>query len=181
MDNEGNRFAAAGAQIPARLRAVGPGWHLLLERLHAQLTVDVPGYRATDVTEKRGGLRIHVTTGEQAVTEKVRALVAASVTEAAATCEFCGAVGRPRSHGLVRPQSPDRARCRAAPLAVAGGAFCGRYPTGPSRRTAPSGSGPSSSNLGGGGGRTAAFLLVTRPHRCRRVISPKNGSTPPGA
>ncbi|MEV4228258.1 hypothetical protein AB0J81_14390 [Streptomyces bobili] len=97
MDNEGNRSAAAGAQIPARLCALGPGWHPLLERLHAQLTVDVPGYRVTDVTEKLGGLRIHVATDEEAVPEKVRALVAASVAEAAATCEFCGAVGRPRS------------------------------------------------------------------------------------
>jgi hypothetical protein len=40
-----------------------------LKRLHAQLIVNVPGYRVTDVTEKLGGLRIHVTTGEQAVPE----------------------------------------------------------------------------------------------------------------
>lgn len=97
MDNEGNRSVAAGAKIPARLRAVGPGWHPLLERLHAHLNADVPGYRVTDVTEKLGGLRIHVTTSEQAVPEEVRALVSASVAEAATTCEFCGAVGRPRA------------------------------------------------------------------------------------
>ncbi|MEV7243122.1 hypothetical protein AB0N92_18000 [Streptomyces sp. NPDC093248] len=97
MDEEGSRPVAAGAQIPARLRGVGPGWHPLLERLHVQLHVDVPGYRVTDVTEKLGGLRIQVTTGEQAVPEAVRALVAAAVAEASATCEFCGSVGRPRS------------------------------------------------------------------------------------
>lgn len=97
MDDEGNRSAAAGAQIPARLRGVGPGWHPLLERLHAQLHRDVPGYRVTDVSEKLGGLRLHVATGEQAVPEAVRVLVAASVAEASTTCEFCGAVGRPRS------------------------------------------------------------------------------------
>ncbi|MGI3224997.1 hypothetical protein ACRJ4B_14830 [Streptomyces sp. GTA36] len=97
MDDEGNRSAAAGAQIPARLHGVGPGWHPLLERLHAQLNVDVPGYRVTDVSEKLGGLRIHLTTGAQPVSEAVRALVAAFVAEASATCEFCGAVGRPCS------------------------------------------------------------------------------------
>lgn len=97
MCDEENRSAAAGAQSPARLRGVGPGWHPLLKRLHAQLVVNVPDCRVTDVTEKLGGLRIHVTTGEQAAPEAVTALVAASVTEASATCEFCGAVGRPRS------------------------------------------------------------------------------------
>jgi hypothetical protein len=97
VDDQGNRLAEAGAQIPARLRAVGPGWHLLLERLHTQLKEAVPGYRVTDVSEKVGGLRIHVTTGEQTVPEGMRVLVAASVAEAATTCEFRGAVGRARS------------------------------------------------------------------------------------
>ncbi|EDY55721.1 MULTISPECIES: hypothetical protein [Streptomyces] len=94
MEDQGNRIAGAGAQIPERLRAVGPGWHPLLERLHAQLNVAVPGYRVTDVSEKLGGLRIHVTAGAQSVPDAAMALVAASVTEAAATCEFCGAVGQ---------------------------------------------------------------------------------------
>ncbi|MFF9178982.1 hypothetical protein [Streptomyces sp. NPDC014793] len=101
MKEEGNRPAANGLQIPARLRAVGPGWHPLLNRLHAQLSMAVPGYRLTDVKEKLGGLRVHVATGEQVVPEEVRALVAAAAAEAAATCEFCGAVGRPRSRSDV--------------------------------------------------------------------------------
>ncbi|TQJ37032.1 hypothetical protein [Streptomyces sp. SLBN-115] len=101
MDDEGDRPAASGLQTPARLHAVGPRRHPLLNRLHAQLSMAVPGYQLTDVKEKLGGLRIHVTTGGQVAPEGVSALVAAAAAEAAVTCEFCGAASRPRSRSDV--------------------------------------------------------------------------------
>lgn len=42
-------------QIPRLLRAVGPGWHAVLYRLHDQLVALCPGYRALGVKEKFGG------------------------------------------------------------------------------------------------------------------------------
>ncbi|NEB04242.1 hypothetical protein G3I78_35105 [Streptomyces sp. SID13726] len=58
-----NPSAAPGSQpvqIPERTHAVGPGWRQLLEHLHEQVHAIAPDYRLVDLTEKLGGLRLHV-------------------------------------------------------------------------------------------------------------------------
>ncbi|MFC4469329.1 hypothetical protein ACFPH6_33260 [Streptomyces xiangluensis] len=87
------------AQIPRRIRAVGPGWQPVLARLHDQLTALCPGYRLADVKEKLGGLRVYVDALGSGERDAVRSLIKAAEAEAAVTCEFCGAPGRTRRRG----------------------------------------------------------------------------------
>lgn len=101
MGGQAHGAAPCGPQPCVRVHVIGPRWHPLPNRLHAQLSMAVPGYQLTDVAEKLGGLRIQVTTGGQVAAEGVSALVAAAAAEAAVTCEFCGAAGRPRSRSDV--------------------------------------------------------------------------------
>ncbi|MEU0602194.1 hypothetical protein ABZ484_28740 [Streptomyces sp. NPDC006393] len=86
-------------QLPDRLRAVGPGWHPLLMRLHEELLAREPGYRVDDLKEKLGGVRVQVTGVSGGLSTEVRALVAAAEAQSAVTCEFCGAPGRRRPRG----------------------------------------------------------------------------------
>ncbi|MGW1916476.1 hypothetical protein ACWCQS_38640 [Streptomyces sp. NPDC002076] len=91
--------AAAGpqpVQIPERAHAVGPGWRQLLERLHERILAVAPDYRAVDLKEKLGGLRLHVESpaGTSGV---LRPLIASADAESLRTCEFCGAPGRVRT------------------------------------------------------------------------------------
>ncbi|MFD9216247.1 hypothetical protein ACFVY9_24735 [Streptomyces sp. NPDC059544] len=86
-------------QLPARQRAVGPGWHPLLTRLHEQLTALDPAYRVNDVQEKFGTLRIQLPNGPAAHRHDAQELLTAAQEESAATCEFCGAPGHPRRRG----------------------------------------------------------------------------------
>jgi hypothetical protein len=48
-------------QLPDQLRAVGPGWHPLLLRLHEHLLALDPGYQLDDLKEKLGAVRIRIT------------------------------------------------------------------------------------------------------------------------
>lgn len=83
-------------QLPARLRAVGPGWHRLLEDLHEQLHAQSPGYQVGDLKEKLGALRIQITEAPDAARSQIQALVIETETRSAAICEFCGASARRR-------------------------------------------------------------------------------------
>ncbi|MFD4998712.1 hypothetical protein [Streptomyces buecherae] len=83
-------------QLPARLRAVGPGWHRLLADLHEQLHAQHPGYQVDDLKEKFGALRIKVIGVPDTARPQVQALVADAEVQSAVTCEFCGAPARRR-------------------------------------------------------------------------------------
>lgn len=92
--------AQSRPQIPERLYAVGPGWHLLLSRLHTQVSGYHPGYRLGDLREKLGGLRVRLD-GAPGMDALVRAALVAAETEASVTCEFCGAPGHTHRRGDV--------------------------------------------------------------------------------
>ncbi|MFF3467463.1 hypothetical protein [Streptomyces sp. NPDC002619] len=84
-------------QLPDQLRAVGPGWHSLLLRLHEQLLLLDPGYQLDDLKEKLGGVRIRIVGTSAPACADARALVAAAEEQSATICEFCGASGRRRT------------------------------------------------------------------------------------
>jgi hypothetical protein len=86
-------------QIPRRIRAVGPGWHPVLLRLHEQLGAVCPDYRVVDVKEKFGGLRVYIETAEGSPRGPLTSLIRAAEADASVLCEFCGAPGRARSRG----------------------------------------------------------------------------------
>lgn len=83
-------------QLPDRLRAVGPGWHTLLLRLHTQLLALEPDYRIYDLKEKLGAVRIHITASSAPVRPEIRSLLTTAEEQSATTCEFCGSPGRRR-------------------------------------------------------------------------------------
>ncbi|WP_406336073.1 hypothetical protein [Streptomyces sp. NBC_00203] len=60
MRDSHDRHASPARQLPDRLRAVGPGWHLLLLQLHEQLLTHVPDCQVEDLKEKFGTARIHI-------------------------------------------------------------------------------------------------------------------------
>ncbi|MCQ4202699.1 hypothetical protein M4J06_007217 [Streptomyces coelicoflavus] len=83
-------------QLPDRLRTVGPGWHVLLLRLHTQLLVLEPDYRIHDLKEKLGAVRIRITSACAPVRPEIRSLLTSAEEQSATTCEFCGSPGRRR-------------------------------------------------------------------------------------
>lgn len=89
------RTGPATQQLPARLRAVGPGWHPLLLRLHEELLALDPGYQVDDLKEKLGGARIRITAASAAA--EMRARIGAAEEQSTTICEFCGAPGRRRT------------------------------------------------------------------------------------
>jgi hypothetical protein len=84
-------------QLPDQLRAVGPGWHPLLLRLHEQLLALDPDCHVDDLKEKLGAVRIRITGTAAPESAETRALVAAAEEQSATICEFCGAPGRGRT------------------------------------------------------------------------------------
>ena len=86
-------------QLPDQLRAVGPGWHPLLLRLHTQLLVCHADYRVEDLKEKLGGVRVRIAATPGQLDPEARGLILSAEEEAATVCEFCGATGRRRCHG----------------------------------------------------------------------------------
>lgn len=80
-------------QIPRLAKAVGPGWHAVLHRLHEQLVTRWPDCRAVGVKEKFGGLRVQIDAGERAAREAASRFVRAAEAEAAVLCEFCAGSG----------------------------------------------------------------------------------------
>lgn len=96
-------------QLPDRLRAVGPGWHTLLLRLHTQLVALGTGYSVDDLKEKLGAVRIHITVSSVPVRSGIRGLVTAAEEKSATVCEFCGSTGSPET---------DRHRLTGAELSL---------------------------------------------------------------
>ncbi|MGW5063848.1 hypothetical protein ACWEQ2_42415 [Streptomyces sp. NPDC004096] len=84
-------------QLPGQLRAVGPGWHSLILRLHEQLLFVDPDYQVDDLKEKLGAARIRITSTSVPARPEMRALVASAEEQSATVCEFCGASGRRRT------------------------------------------------------------------------------------
>ncbi|MFE4337259.1 hypothetical protein ACFRQM_50605 [Streptomyces sp. NPDC056831] len=78
---------AAGAQIPARIHAVVPGWRQLLDGLHEQIRATFPDYRLLDLKEKLGGLRVYLE-GPPGSGDTLRSLTTPAEAEAERTCEF---------------------------------------------------------------------------------------------
>jgi hypothetical protein len=79
---------------------VGPGWRPILARLHELLSALDPDYRAGQVKEKFGGLRVYLNTpmppgGQDAID--------AASAESLTVCEECGEPGRRRA---TRADSP---------------------------------------------------------------------------
>jgi hypothetical protein len=80
---------------------VGPGWHDLLDRLHADLAAADPGYQTVQVKEKFGCLRVYLrrTPGPlMAILSRFEAL-------SATVCENCGKPGTRKArtpHGWIK-------------------------------------------------------------------------------
>ncbi|CAL9448977.1 hypothetical protein SUDANB58_02411 [Streptomyces sp. enrichment culture] len=84
-------------QVLDRLRAVGPGWHPLLLRLHEQIVTVDPGYRIDDLKEKLSAVRVRISGA--AMPPEIRGLVLSAEVRSATICEFCGQPGRRRRRG----------------------------------------------------------------------------------
>lgn len=66
-------------QLPDRLSAVGPGWHPLLLRMHAQLLALDADYPVEDLKEELGAVRVHIATTSGPPGLEMRALVLSAV------------------------------------------------------------------------------------------------------
>ncbi|MFJ3644474.1 hypothetical protein [Streptomyces murinus] len=97
QDHHAGRSRAG--QLPDRLRAVGPGWHPLLLRLHSQLLAWDVDYRVEVLKEKFGAVRVYIATDTGASDSEMRDLVLPVEEQSATVCEFCGAAGRRRRRG----------------------------------------------------------------------------------
>lgn len=84
-------------KIPDWMDHVGPGWHSILNQLHADVTALDPEYAVSQVKEKFGGLRAYL----QYTNPDVGTLVHAAETQSMRTCEDCG------EPGIIR-QRPNR-------------------------------------------------------------------------
>jgi hypothetical protein len=72
---------------------VGPGWRPILERLHERLAELDPGYRAGQVKEKFGGLRVYL---NGPMPPGAQEAIDAAGAESLIVCETCGKPGRRR-------------------------------------------------------------------------------------
>ncbi|WP_199546340.1 hypothetical protein [Streptomyces sp. N35] len=86
-------------QIPDQHWEIGPGWSLLLQRLHEQLSAMAGDYSVLYLKEKFGGLRLALDPVPREYAARVHELVAEAERNASATCEFCGEPGRIRTRG----------------------------------------------------------------------------------
>lgn len=80
-------------QIPDWQEEVGPGWALILTKLHEDLIKLDPEYRVAQVKEKFGSLRVYVDTYSREVEDRIDKAEAQSCH----VCEFCGAKGELRN------------------------------------------------------------------------------------
>lgn len=83
---------------------VGPGWHLLLLRLHDRLIALESDYRIENVKEKLGGVRIHVAAASATAHAEMRGFLTEAEKQSETTCEFCGQTRT--------PQATQRCLCR---------------------------------------------------------------------
>jgi hypothetical protein len=74
------------------LSSVPDGWHPIMCRLMAELSLDFPDARIVYAKEKFGGLRVRLKENDDLAMEVVNE----HIKEAAQTCQRCGAAGRMR-------------------------------------------------------------------------------------
>jgi hypothetical protein len=79
----------AGGPVVDHKTDVGPGWHGLLDGLHADLAALDPGYQTVQVKEKFGCLRVYL----RSATEAMRGVLARYEGLSAGVCEQCGKAG----------------------------------------------------------------------------------------
>lgn len=112
----------ADRQIPEYLDFVGPGWHGILMRTHAELLAVQPNYQVRQIKEKWGSLRLYLNvyidpvTGMIGITrdlgDRVHAIVKAAEDESCRTCEVCGEPGSETGPGWIKTLCPQHAQCR---------------------------------------------------------------------
>jgi hypothetical protein len=110
----------ADKQIPEYLDHVGPGWHGILMRTHAELVAVLPNYQVSQIKEKYGSLRVDLgvyfdpVTGELGVTPelgtRISAILVAAENESRRTCEVCGEPGSETGQGWIKTLCPEHAR-----------------------------------------------------------------------
>ncbi|GAA3981119.1 hypothetical protein GCM10023085_74310 [Actinomadura viridis] len=110
----------ADRQIPEYLDHVGPGWHGILMRTHAELIAVLPNYQVAQIKEKFGmpdvNLSVYVdpVTGEFGITRElgaqVRAILMAARDESRRTCEVCGEPGSETGRAWIKTLCPDHAQ-----------------------------------------------------------------------
>lgn len=80
---------------------VGPGWHDLLGRLHAELAAVDPGYQTVQVKEKFGLLRVYL----RRTPDEFRNIVSRFEALSGQVCENCGKPGECKAstpHGWIK-------------------------------------------------------------------------------
>jgi hypothetical protein len=87
---------------------VGPGWWPILERLHERLAGLDPDYRAGQVKEKFGGLRVYLNTP---MPPGGREAIDAAGAESLTVCETCGEPGRRRGNTADGPPTWIKTLC----------------------------------------------------------------------
>lgn len=110
----------AGRQIPAYLDHVGPGWHGILMRAHAELVAVLPDYQVAQVKEKYGALSVHLGVYFDPITRqfgltpevgaRTSAILQSAQEESRRTCEVCGEPGSETGRGWIKTLCPDHAR-----------------------------------------------------------------------
>jgi len=91
----------------------GDGWFGILWRLFADLQLLVEGmegegappFAVVRVREERGGLRVYVSDGTDAIWERIEA----ARQESFLACEVCGQPGRRRENGWIRTRCDGHA------------------------------------------------------------------------
>ena len=96
----------------------GSGWDAILLDLDEKLAALVPNYEVNQVKEKFGGLRYYVSFPEDApggVVKQCRALISATESECARTCDECGQPGEPADTGTgwIRVLCPTDAEAQS--------------------------------------------------------------------
>lgn len=72
---------------------VGPGWHSLLDQLHAELVTVAPEYRTEQVKEKFAGLTVYIAPHS----EEIFAILQKYYLRSKTVCEQCGEPGEVRT------------------------------------------------------------------------------------
>lgn len=91
------------SQILDHLYEVGPGWHIILAKLHYDLLKIDPTYEVGQVKEKWGELRVYLRGYSPGTIELVEAASSASTV----TCEMCGEPGVTQEGGWVKTLCPE--------------------------------------------------------------------------
>jgi hypothetical protein len=79
---------------------VGPGWHPLLDQLHAELSELVPDYKTAQVKEKFGKLRVYVdlpAAARETLGDAIWQVLGKYEDMSGHTCEDCGQPGEVRT------------------------------------------------------------------------------------